>query len=270
MHEGKTQLNDGAELPIIFLHGWGMNRQIWQPFFSWCEQAFDERQARPLILQAMDLPGYGQHHDAVAHSRTLAEICRFVDDQIDGACHVLGWSMGGLIATALCLQNPQKYRSLVTVCSNPCFVADDHWPGMQARVLAGFSAQMQNDYKAVISRFIALQTMGLTQAKQTQKLIKAYLNKAAKPHQETLSQGLQLLQATDLRKELPSLQVAHLCILGEKDKLVPASLAESLARISPRTELALIAKSSHTPFLSHPEMFFEILNSFFTRNQKNI
>ena len=82
-------------------------------------------------------------------------------------CHLLGWSLGGLVASQLALTMPERLHSLITVASSPCFMARDEWPGIAPKVLAGFNQMLAGDFMQTIERFLAIQAMGSEHARTT-------------------------------------------------------------------------------------------------------
>ncbi len=118
---------------LVLLHGWGLNQAVWQqiiPFFS------DDYQ-----LLTLDLPGFGhqQHHPT---PYTLTAVVAQLAQQIPPQSLVLGWSLGGLIATQLALDFPDKIKALALVASSPCFLAKTDWPGMESKVLTQFATAL--------------------------------------------------------------------------------------------------------------------------------
>ncbi|MDC2889767.1 hypothetical protein [Psychrosphaera algicola] len=76
------------------------------------------------------------------------------------------------MATQLAITQPEKILNLGLVASSPKFMADGNWPGIQPAVLDQFANQLDNEHKAVIERFMAIQAMGSVSAKQDIKELK--------------------------------------------------------------------------------------------------
>lgn len=235
-----------------------MNANIWQPFFEFAKDI-------ELDLIAIDLPGYGEHIDVVSESKTLASMTAFIDQRIEKDCIILGWSLGGLVATMLAHSQPEKYRKLVTVCSSPFFVEKDNWSGMKREVLRMFADQLLIDHEQLLKRFVALQTMGLRDAPSQNRLIMKYLSSHATPSNAVLKNGLAILEREDIRTQLAEVTVPHLAIFGKLDSLVPRKAINKIAELNARMQIATFDKASHAPFLSHPEHFLTTLREFVER-----
>ena len=77
-----------------------------------------------------------------------------------------------------------------------------------------------------------------------------------------MDNGLALLVQTDLRERLNELACPSLWLLGERDTLVPADMAEELHRLLPDAEVLLLPGSAHAPFLSNPMSCLRLMAGF--------
>ena len=111
-----------AKNTIAFLPGWGFKSSIWQDIAN----HFPENE---VIL--IDFP-----HET-------DDIISVINDQLPSQCILVAWSLGGMIATDLCLAFPDKYLKLVTVASTPKLVAECEWPGISEQTISSFTT-MQN------------------------------------------------------------------------------------------------------------------------------
>lgn len=161
----------------MLLHGWGMNSHVWEPI----KEALESR----YHLVCLDLPGHGfnKHLDA----KNLDHIVDLVADVTPEDTHIVGWSLGGLVAQALAQKIPNKIRSLTLVASTPRFsqsLQNDWTNAMSHEVLNKFADNLKHDPVKTIKGFIALQFIGVKESKQVQDdLISHILNdgKSAQP-----------------------------------------------------------------------------------------
>ena len=140
----------------MLLHGWGMNGAVWHGI---------PRTGAHYRLHLVDLPGFGNSpwpRDRL-HLPWLAEQ---VAAMLPEKCHLLGWSLGGLVASQLALTILSAFtphhRSQLPLLHGPRRVARDC-----PKVLAGFNQMLAGDFMQTIERFLAIQAMGSEHARTT-------------------------------------------------------------------------------------------------------
>ena len=237
---------------LVLLHGWGLNAEVWR--------CVSEELASQFTLHLVDLPGYGRSRGFGAMS--LDEMAQQVLDAAPQNAVWLGWSLGGLVASKIALDNPGRVSALVTVASSPCFRAQDAWPGIKPEVLAGFQQQLSDDFQRTVERFLALQTMGTETARQDARTLKQTVLSLPMPDVEVLNGGLEILKTIDLREPLASLALPHLRMYGYLDGLVPRKVVPLLDNLWPESQSMVVAKAAHAPFISHPGEFCSALSAF--------
>ena len=209
-----------ARQELVLLHGWGSSREIWRPLLaqvrSWAN------------ITLVDLPGCAPGL-AAGENCDLADVMDAVLALAPQRAVYLGWSLGGQLALELAARNPERVAALVTVCSNPHFVADADWPGMEAGAFARFQAAYAADPAAALRRFGSLQAQG---AKHPRQLLRQLQGQQAAPPGAELLPGLRWLAGLDQRGLLQDLQQPRLHLLAEHDQLVPADLARVFANLS--------------------------------------
>src|SRR5690606_40123305 len=72
---------------------------------------------------------------ALPSSLTFANLCELTLAALPQRCHLIGWSLGGLVATELALRHPHRFYSVTSVASSPYFPATADWPGIDPHVL---------------------------------------------------------------------------------------------------------------------------------------
>ena len=241
-----------ADAPIVLLHGWGMNKQVWNGVLELMPKAFRAR------VKVLDLPGYGENK-TVLNPYSIDELSQWLSSEISEPSHLLGWSLGGLIAIRYAASHPDNVLSLGLIASSPKFQQSGDWPGIKPDVLSAFSKQLQNNHQQTIQRFLAIQAMGSNTVKQDLKALKEWILSADQPHSDALSGGLELLKSVDLRKELKSLLMPVFGIFGRLDSLVPVTAVNELKVLQPNGDWLVREHVSHAPFISDPENFVQWL-----------
>ncbi|KFN19788.1 pimeloyl-ACP methyl ester esterase BioH [Aeromonas bestiarum] len=239
---------------LVLLHGWGMNGAVWH--------GIAQQLAAHYRLHLVDLPGFGNSPLADGIDYSLPWLAEQVAAVLPQKCHLLGWSLGGLVASQLALTQPERCQSLITVASSPCFMARDDWPGIAPKVLTGFNQMLAGDFKQTIERFLAIQAMGSEHARDDIRQLRHWLAERPAPQLAALEAGLGLLADVDLRDELTTLSLPWLRVYGRLDSLVPKAAIPLLDERYPASNSLVLEKASHAPFISHPQQFVEIIRHF--------
>ena len=113
-----TYFNENKQsIPIVLLHGWGVNSAVWQPFINHLSDDFKD----VFQLITLDLPGFGLNVDVKVSPYSLDNICQQITASIKQPAIYLGWSLGGLVATQMALSYPKQVLALISVASSPRF-----------------------------------------------------------------------------------------------------------------------------------------------------
>ncbi|GAB2628969.1 pimeloyl-ACP methyl ester esterase BioH [Novilysobacter erysipheiresistens] len=227
---------------LALIHGWAMHGGLFAPLV--------ERLADRYTLHLVDLPGHGHaREDATALQPEVlaATLVARLPDAV-----WLGWSLGGQFALRAALDHPDRVRGLVMVAASPRFVRDDAdgWPhGVSTGLFGDFGDALQRDFRGTLEGFLALEALGSASAQDELRKLRSQAFERGEPAPHALQEGLQLLDALDLRAELPSLQVPSLWLSGRRDRLVPAGAMPAAAALAPDARSVVIANAGHAPFL---------------------
>lgn len=243
----------GQGKPLVLLHGWAMNSAVWERVVK--------RLSASYRLFLVDLPGMGQSRAVYPyHLHSLAEA---VAEEIPGVSTILGWSLGGLVAQQIALNQPDRVEKLILVGTNPCFVSKPEWPqGIAARHFEQFNQRFEQDFNATLLNFLTLQCMHAKDARATVRQLRTAFAAKPTPTQDNLNQALDILLQTDLREEVGRIFQPTLLIHGDRDTLAPVAAAHWLAMHLQRAQLRVIAGAAHAPFLSHADAFCESVEAF--------
>lgn len=240
--------------PIVFLHGWGMNKQIWQPVLA---QLPDNLAQRAI---ALDLPGYGDNN-AYKGGYELEDLADWLAQELKNKqpAIIIGWSLGGLVGQMFATKYPDKIQQLNIVGSTPKFMASENWLGIKPEVLAMFAEQLVQDHKLTIERFLAIQAMGSRSARDDIKHLRKLVTSAAEPNLNALAKGLKILEKEDLRASWPKLEIQTFALFGKLDSLVPYKAIKAMQELKLDLNVEILPKASHAPFISHPSDFMDWL-----------
>lgn len=204
----------------------------------------------------IDLPGHGLSGGRLASLDAAVDAVLAVAPK---AAVWMGWSLGGMVATAAASREPDRVRRLALVASNPSFIQRADWPAAMAPdTLAAFADGLEANYEATLTRFLSLQFRGVKGAGDTLRGLRAELAEAP-PQADSLRDGLAILRDADLRDALVRYRGPVSVVLGALDTLVPRDVADAFAELRPDAQIRVLEGVGHAPFLTRPRRFLEML-----------
>ncbi|MCH7387796.1 hydrolase [Acinetobacter modestus] len=194
---------------ILLITGWGGGAELLKPLHEALEQKGHSVE-RLNIFNALDGDILQQHVELAVKFDVI-----------------VGWSLGGQLATLLVDQIQHQYaeqKVLITLASNPCFVAQADWAtAMPVETFMQFKQSFEQDTISTLKRFGLLVCQGASSAKKDfvamQKLIRP------QPI-ALLRQGLNLLEQLNLVELYENYQGRQLHVFAEHDALVPYQVVQ--------------------------------------------
>lgn len=238
----------GAGDPLLLIQGLGGNSLHWgEGFLGGLEESFE------LIL--FDNRGAGRSGPLGDGENSIADLAQDAVGLLDAlgiaSAHVVGISMGGMVAQELVLSAPERVRTLTLGCTFPggpeAKMTDMEVVGLLAEaVLSGDHEQaMQAGYQVMIS----------AEYGAVEGAYETYAEVAAQypaPVPVLMAQ-LAAIMGHDTSDRLGEVQVPTLVIHGTEDRLMEFSNGELIARLIPGAQLEALEGSGHMFFWEQPE-----------------
>ena len=207
-------MNDAQK--VVFLHGLGETRDVWNPVIKQLPQT--ECIALEVLRTKPPPPCW-----------SLKDVCAQIADSLTEPVHLVGLSLGAVIALNIALTHPGKVSSL--------FVS-----APQAK-----PPKMLMNLQKTLMRVLPTKWVCPPQL--------------SKP--ELLS-VLDSLKDLDLTSQLPALSMPVTVVCGSKDKAkLPA--AHKISSIIPTAHLEVIQGADHQWHATHPQLFTGYLTKHLTR-----
>lgn len=246
--------------PIVLLNGWGMCADVWQSFIPWLQQWSD--------VVVMDVV-YESDVDALCeklHTTLNATFYKTGYREAAKPCVLIGWSLGGMLATRMAAHYPQSVSGLITLASNAQFVANDDWPdAMEATTFAAFYQSFQQNAEKTLQRFSALVVQGNVHRREQKRYLQTSSVQQDRISQQAASllSGLDLLRDMNNQVALQKIRCPVLHCFGENDALVPVQTVEKIQSLHARHQCHVIAQAGH--LLHFPSAQLErVVNHFLT------
>jgi pimeloyl-ACP methyl ester carboxylesterase len=174
------------------------------------------------------------------------------------AAHVIGASMGGMIAQELALRHPKAVRSLLLGCTTHSGLFG-RWPDFTVVPRRRAPSRLERE-RSLIKLLYADTTLphlieqDLHIRCGCQWTTKGFLNQFA---------GILMWSAY---RRLPRIKVPTLVVHGDQDRLVPAQNGRVLARRIPGARFELVNNAGHVMTTDQPELCSNLMLDFLQRH----
>ena len=242
---GYEEAGSGDGDPIVFLHGVGSDKSVWQPqlqYFGKTRRAV-----------AFDYPGYGDSDPApkgtTRDDYASAIISGMHELGIDRA-HVCGLSLGGVVAIAIDHSDETRCASLIL---SDTFAVHPDGQAIHDRGVAG-STDLRGMAEARIDMLLGQPADPKVRSDVVETM--ARIDPAA------YRIGLEAVWLADQRERAAEIRVPTLVLCGTEDKVAPPALAHDLSELIPNAQLHLIAGSGHISNLERADEFNRLVEEF--------
>jgi 3-oxoadipate enol-lactonase len=237
----------GAGPLALLLHGVGGNRSNWRdqlPVFAQHFQAV-----------AWDARGYGDSDDydgPLDMADFSADLLRVIDHFRAPRAHLIGLSMGGMIAMDFYQRHPDQVASLVLCDTGPGLRRTMSDAGVEeflrlrkAPLLAG---RQPAEFAPVVARSLVSPA---ARAGALDQLVASL----SRLHPQSYLKALECVTRYDGIGDLRGYRVPALVVVGADDTLTPPSVSERMAAEIPGAELCVIDDAGHLSNIEQPEAF---------------
>lgn len=247
--------------PVVLLHG-----------FTGCARAMAGiarglRDAYRVI--SLDLVGHGQSDapsDPAAYTmpRCAGQVASVLDAlELEGA-HLVGYSMGGRVALALCAAHPKRVASAILIGTR-AGIADLSARTARIRSDEALAQRIEREGIPAFTDFWSAQPfqpsegrIGARAAAEARRLRLANRASALAASLRGMGAGAQ----PPLHDQLPNIQLPICLAVGEEDEKFRVA-AEELARALPDARIESVPAANHAAHLENPTAFLDMARRFF-------
>ena len=248
---GIIEAGSGERTPLIFLHGVGSDKSVWQPQL--------DHFGRTRRTVAFDYPGYGESQlrdDATRDDYAAAILAAMTSLGVEKA-HICGLSLGGVVAIAMHSAAPERCASLV--------LADTFAVHPQGQAIYDRSIAASHDMHG-----LAEARVGALMVSQDAALREGVIDTMAAIGPEAYRLGARAVWLADQTERAAAIRTPTLILVGDEDAITPLALSEELAALIPHARLDVIHGASHLANLDKPEEFNRAIDDFLSGVEQEV
>lgn len=234
---------------LVLLHGVGLDHSVWEPVTALLPD--DVRVITP------DLPGHGARPPVEA-GVTLADLADGVTDVIPEGSHVVGFSLGAMVAQYLAIHRPELVATLTSV-SSVCRRTPDERAAVLERLCVA-AKDIRASAQASLHRWFDGTGVDPGIVRSTEATLLA--NDPA-----SFLQCYRVFATADaeIGPELSRITVPALAVTGECDPGSTPEMTRRLAAAIPNCEAVVVPGARHMLPVERPAEFVSHLSTFLGR-----
>ena len=251
----------GSGEVLLFVHGIGGNRT------NWSEQL--EFFAPRFRAVAIDVRGWGLSEDydgPLDFDDVTADIARVLAHLGAADCHIVGLSMGDLIAQHVLWRQPQIIRSAVfaDTSAGPGEEHDALWieEFLRLRKAPLLSGLTPADIAPTVARSLAAPNAPASSTKRLEESIAAL-------HKESYLKALDYVSNYKRKLDHTAVTIPVHVMVGEFDQLTPLKQAQSLAARFGNCAVGLVPAGGHLSNMDNASAFNQQLDAFLASHRSS-
>lgn len=232
------------ETPVALLHGVGLDSTMWGPV--------QDALGRESI--AIDLPGHGRQ-SPLTEPATLEELAADVLKRLPERSHLVGFSLGALIAQYIARFHPERVQTLTCV-SSVCQRTDAERSAVSVR-LASAEANFLATVEASIDRWYSGTAVPQSAVDATRRTLEAN-------DVQSFVHAYRVFATEDsvIGNELSRIEVPTLAITGEHDPGSTPEMTRRLAAAIPCAKAVIVPGARHMLPVQDADVLARAINEF--------
>jgi pimeloyl-ACP methyl ester carboxylesterase len=242
---------EGKGEPVVLIHGWGVDLE-----WNWAEPGIIKGLADHYRVIAIDNRGHGRSdkpHDPHQYGMNMvSDVIRLLDHLKIRKAHIVGYSMGGMIAEVLLAEYPERVRT-ATIGG---FGWEDDQALRKRRLLTAESLEQGKGIGPAVEALTPRSEQAAV-AEQMEAINKRFLDRNDPSALAAIARGNAALQASETK--LRANKLPALAVVGELDPLRPS--VDKLAGMMGNLKVVVVPGANHMFAVRRPE-FLEALQTF--------
>ena len=241
----------------VFLHGIGGNRTFWHDQIS----AF----APHFHAAAWDARGYGLSDDydgPLEFGDFSADLVRVLDHFACTRAHVVGLSMGGMIAMDFYARHPERVATLTVCDSAPGFgniPPDQLKEFIRSRQEPLLQGKEPKDIAPAVARALARKSA-------PDSVLRQLVEGMATLHKQSYLKTIEGSSKVG-SFQLEEIRVPTHIVVGDEDELTPPDVSRKMSERIPGAKFTILREAGHIANIEQPAAFNEAVLSFLLQHR---
>jgi pimeloyl-ACP methyl ester carboxylesterase len=245
----------GEGTPLVFLNGLAGNHLFW----SGQVRTFSRR-FRCLSLDNRDSGQSSYATEPYVMADLAADVAGLLGKLDLPPAHLVGLSLGGMIAQEVALRYPQQVRSLVLVDT---LVRADEWFTGTLTAYGHIRRQVTDTPEFFQVLLPWLVSWRFFESAGKVEWLQGFLRHSPHPQQrDGFFRQLAAIGQHDTLDRLDQISCPVLVAVGEDDMICPPRYSQQIAERIPQARLEVLAGVGHSPPLEAPRRFNQLLDGF--------
>ena len=247
---------EGHGQPIFFIHGIGTGSGYWEDQFSILSSEYH--------TVAWDMPGYGASDnisappfDVDSYTNVAIELISYLGIW---NCHLVGQSLGALIAARLAAQFPRV--ALSVTLSHP-LVGLGRMPKSEREIVAAARIRLFEELGPL--RFAHEKGPAILAPNVNHLLRQKVIELMSSVRAPGLRNAVHMMSEADIFDDLSVIKVPTMVICGDCDPVAPLKVCRSISDLSDNIELEVLKDVGHYGAVEKPERYSDLLKYFFDK-----
>lgn len=235
---------------VLFSNSLGTDFRAWDPLI-------------PHLPHGLRLIRYDKAGHGLSDFAGERPISAHADDVLELMDHlgvrkavIVGLSVGGLIAQAVCAQQPDRVSGLILCDTGHKIGNAEMWNDRIAKIEAGGVQALADP---ILERWFTKEFRGSAES------FSAWRNMLTRTTNEGYCAVGRAIRDADYTAETAAIKVPTLCVVGAEDGATPPALVRELSNLIADANFVEIPACGHLPCVEQPEMLGESISCYLSR-----